>query len=206
MIEHLKVGSLATNCYLVYDAPGGAALVVDPGAEPERIQARLLELKLKLGFILLTHGHGDHVGGAATLQEWSGAPVALAEPDLPILTDVAGYSSLTGEGYQVPSRMAFLSEGQQLAIGKVHLVVWELPGHSPGSLGFLGPGFILSGDTLFAGSVGRTDFALGDPEAMERSLERLRLLPADTKVYPGHGGPTSLGREWQSNPFLRPGG
>lgn len=203
MIELLTVGRLATNCYLVYDAPGGAALVVDPGAEPERIRTRLVELGLRLGFILLTHGHGDHVGGAAELQDWSGAPVALSERDRPILEDVESYSSLAGEGYRVPERLAFLNEGQQLSSGGIHLVVWELPGHTPGSLGFLGPGFTLSGDTLFAGSVGRTDFTGGDPAALGRSLERLRILPAETKVYPGHGGFTSLGREWQSNPFLR---
>lgn len=212
ILEYLAVGPLGANCYLLGDRPGGTGVVVDPGGEVDRILALVLRHRLSLQYIVNTHGHVDHIGGNGRLQEATGAKIAVHAADAPLLVDPAGNLSLwLGPQLRVegPPADLLLRQGDELTCGELKLRVLHTPGHTPGSICLLAPGgVLLTGDTLFAGSVGRTDFPGGDLATLLSSIEQqLLTLPDETRVYPGHGEPTSVGEERRGNPFLsaRPG-
>ncbi len=195
----LTVGPLAENAYWV-EGPQGTVLV-DPGDEAERF----LELGAKRGppqAILLTHAHFDHLGAVAPLVAAWGVPVYLHPLDLALYQRAQEAAVLWG--FRIPSPplpTLPLAEGMEV----YGLKVWHLPGHSPGHVAFLQPEtpLVLSGDLLFRGSIGRYDLPGADPQALFRSLKRLLTLPPETQVLPGHGPPTTLGLEAQTNPFLQ---
>jgi glyoxylase-like metal-dependent hydrolase (beta-lactamase superfamily II) len=205
--EILPVGILACNCSIVGDEDTGEAIVIDPGDEIERVQEVLARHKLRAKYIVATHAHIDHVGGLEQLKRATGAPVLMHAGDLPLYQHLAEQAEWLG----VPSPGIvtvdqFLKEGDTLRIGSHVFEVLHTPGHSPGSLSLHLPGEqekLFSGDTLFQGSIGRTDLWGGSYEEILRSIhDRLLVFPDETPVFPGHGPETVIGWERETNPFL----
>jgi len=209
ILETFPVGPLACNCTVLGDEATGEAMVVDPGDNVPQILALLAKHHLTLKQIVVTHGHIDHVGGAVQLKRATGAPVLLNQNDLPLLKmmDVqAGWLGIATPEVAAPDVSA--EEGMVAGIAGHPAQILHTPGHTQGSicLHFEPDGLLLAGDTLFAGSIGRTDLPGGDGRQILRSLrDRLLTLPDSTRVIPGHGRETSIGVERESNPFLQPG-
>jgi hydroxyacylglutathione hydrolase len=209
ILETFPVGPLACNCTLLGDQPGGEAMVVDPGDNIPQILARLAEHRLTLKQIVVTHGHIDHVGGALRLKRATGAPILLNQNDLPLLKmmDVqAAWLGIPVPEVAPPDESA--EEGLTVGLSAHPARVLHTPGHTQGSicLYFEPDRLLLAGDTLFAGSIGRTDLPGGDSRQILRSLhDRLLVLPDATRVIPGHGHETTVGEERATNPFLQPG-
>lgn len=205
VFDHLVVGVLQCNCYLVGDPVTREAIVIDPGDDPDRIIAAAEMHNLRLVAAVATHAHFDHVLAADALRARLGIPFSLHGDDLTILgmQQEAGLFFL-GEKLPPPTEVDHrLADGDELSAGSARLGVLHTPGHSPGSISLLAPGDALfSGDTLFFGSVGRTDLPGGDPEAELDSIRR-RLFPlGDLPVYPGHGPATTIDQERLTNPFV----
>lgn len=190
-LHRLTLGDYQVNCYIL--ANGDRCLIVDPGYSPERIQAFLAQQGLTPEAILLTHGHFDHVGGVQALAQETGCRVWIHERERALPSWLTAGPIPCTDFYQ---------EGAYSLAG-LDFRVLETPGHSPGSVCLQFADCLLSGDTLFAGSCGRTDLPGGDETAMEQSLARLAALSGDCPVYPGHGPSTTLERERRQNPFLR---
>ena len=192
-IYTLPLGQLETNCYLVADEDRNAA-VIDPAAAPERILQTARENGLNIQTILLTHGHFDHVGGIRGLVQALRCPVWMHESELTLpeyLTDGKLYYT---DGYD---------EGDTVTVGKLTFTVLHTPGHTPGSVCLRCGDALFSGDTLFAGSYGRTDFSGGSGLEMCKSLHRLAEISENLNVYPGHGEMTTLDAERKENPYFR---
>lgn len=227
--EVIPVGMLACNCSILGDAETHEAIVIDPGDEVERIQAILNRHNLRVKLIVSTHTHIDHVGGLARLHEISGAPVMFHLADLPMYEHLDEQARWLGVAQPRRTKIEhFVKEGDRLECGAWNLQVMHTPGHSKGSISLYSPAdmqavtehggssallpdaasghepILLAGDTLFAGSIGRTDLWGGSMEEIMRSLEgKLLALPENTLVFPGHGPATTIGQERETNPFLR---
>ena len=202
-VETFVVGELSTNCYLVWE--GKTAFLVDPGAEPERLLAALGERGLTLKAIFLTHLHFDHFLAVPALVAATGAELVLPEGERPAVED-DGVNLLCLLAPERRFRLRpdrFLKEGESLRVGELTVTLWETPGHSVGSACYRCGDALFSGDTLFAGTVGKYDPPCGNREAMMRSLQRLAACPEEYRVYPGHGPATTLRREQRTNPFLK---
>ncbi len=205
MIESRAMGSMGANCYLYACEESKKAAIIDPGADGKRIYRWVLEKGLKVDYILLTHGHVDHIGAVDELKELLGdVLVGIHGDDAGMLTDgKRNLSSFFGPGLVLQKADVLLEDGQELAIGKKRLKVISTPGHSPGGVCFLCSEGLFSGDTLFAGSIGRTDFPGGSMnQLLDGVKKKLLILPEDTRVFPGHGEETSIGEEKKDNPFL----
>ena len=199
----LMVGPIMTNCYLLCDEAAKVCAVIDPGDEPERIEALMATTGCTPIMILLTHGHFDHCTGVAgLLKKWPDLPVYIHEADV---TDSSG-SELTFRRLDKKNQR-YYQEGDTLTVGGLTLRVMETPGHSRGSVCLLveGQGVIFSGDTLFRGNCGRCDFPGGDYRAMLRSLARLGRLEGQYQVYPGHEEATDMDYERKANPYMKQG-
>jgi glyoxylase-like metal-dependent hydrolase (beta-lactamase superfamily II) len=209
ILESFPVGPLHCNCTVLGDEVTHEALVVDPGDNIPEILSRLQKHGFTLRQIVVTHAHIDHVGGAALLRKATGAPVFLNQKDLGLL----GMMEMQAGWLGVPTPVvappdASADDGLSIGLATLPAEVLHTPGHTPGSicLHFPAQHLLLAGDTLFAGSIGRTDLPGGDGRQILRSLrERLVVLPDATRVLPGHGPETTIGEEKQSNPFLQPG-
>jgi len=202
--EIVVVGALETNCYLAYCEETRACAVIDPGAEPEKIIAVVAELEIKPALILNTHGHIDHTGANLDIKDKYRVPLAIHRADAARLEaeDNIELSLLLGAKGSPPADR-LLEDGEDIPVGRFTLRVVHLPGHSPGSVGFLGGGVLFSGDTLFCEGVGRTDLPGGSRKDLEASiLKRIMTLPGDTIVLPGHGPWTTVEQERESNPLL----
>jgi glyoxylase-like metal-dependent hydrolase (beta-lactamase superfamily II) len=205
----IGVGPLETNCWIVSDGRGGPAIVIDPGEDLHLIEAALDGADVAA--VVLTHAHFDHLGAAGALVEATGAPLLAHAEDAHRLTSAepAGTGgALFGFDDVAPAADRVLEEGDVIEAGAVSLRVLHTPGHTRGGISLYaedpagGPAHLFSGDTLFAGSVGRSDFPGGDARELARSIaEKLAPLPADTLVHPGHGPDTTIGREARINPF-----
>lgn len=203
-IVALPNGQFAENCYLVGDRASRQAVMVDPGEEPRLFLAELDTRAWSLQAIWLTHAHVDHIMGVGAVKDATGVPVLLHPADRAL------YDALPRQGEWMglslppaPAPDAELHEGQVLKVGRHELVVRHTPGHSPGSVSFVGPGFVLGGDVLFNGSIGRTDLPGGDMTQLMHSLHSVFLTMADSVVvYSGHGPETTIGVERMTNPFL----
>ena len=207
ILETFPVGLLQCNCTLLGDEDAGEAIVIDPGDEIGRIERRLTERGLKLKQILITHAHIDHVGGAVKLKKLTGAPILLNENDLPLLRMMdaqAGWLGIATPEVAPPD--ASLAEGLKVGLERYPAQILHTPGHTQGSVcvHFAPLKMVFAGDTLFAGSIGRTDLPGGNGRQLIESIEtRLMVLPDETKVIPGHGAITTIGAERESNPFLQ---
>lgn len=189
MLRKLVVGSYQANCYILGDKETGEGLVIDPGDEVFRIVKEITRLGLTIRYILITHGHIDHVGGAGELRSITKAPVWIHPLD-------AGGLDFRSDGSLV--------EGQEISLGRYRLRVIHTPGHSPGGVCFHTAGALFTGDTLFAGSIGRTDFHGGNHhQLIQGVVKKIFPLGDDVRVYPGHGPHTTIGRERKTNPFFR---
>lgn len=208
ILEVLPVGILACNCYILGDEATGEAVVIDPGDEVERVQEILTRHKLLPKCIVATHTHIDHIGGLDKLKRATSARVLMHEADFPMYRDLGGLSALL---CVPPPPVAevdqFLRDGDTVQWGSLSAEVLHTPGHSPGSLSLHLPGNqpkVFSGDTLFEGSIGRTDLWRGSFDQILRSIhDRLLAFPDETVVFPGHGPSTTIGKERAANPFLR---
>jgi hydroxyacylglutathione hydrolase len=206
VLETFPVGPLACNCTILGDEEAHEAIVVDPGDEVGRIHCRLTELGLQLKQILVTHAHIDHVGGALKLKRLTGAPTFLNDRDLPLLKMMqmqAAWLGIATPETAPPDET--LAEGQLIGLARFPAQVLHTPGHTQGSicLHFAPLKLLMAGDTLFAGSIGRTDLPGGDYGQIIDSIHsRLLALSDETKVLPGHGPATTIGEERQNNPFL----
>ncbi|MRS12928.1 MAG: MBL fold metallo-hydrolase [Actinobacteria bacterium] len=200
-VRRLTLGPLDTNCWLVDDAVGGPALVIDPADEPQVILDALSPRAVEA--VVLTHCHFDHLAAAGAVLRASGARLLVPAADAAYITDTVGTgAALFGFSDVAPEADGMLAEGDVICAGELRLSVLETPGHTPGSICLLSHGHLIAGDTLFAGSIGRTDFPRGDMSAMRRSIARLAELPDETVVHPGHGPETTIGRERRVNPFF----
>lgn len=200
-IVQLTVGPFAENTWLV--SMGERAVLVDPGAEPERLIAAIEAEHLELEAIWLTHAHLDHIGGIAGVHRRWRVPVHLHPLDLPLYRNGSKQAAAYGVPFEQPADPdGELAGGAVMSLGRLRFDVLHLPGHAPGHVAFFGEGVLLSGDLLFEGSIGRTDLPMSDPRQMAASLGRLAALPPATVVYPGHGSTTTIGEEIRSNPFL----
>ncbi len=203
-IETIVVGAFQANCFVVW-GEAKQAIIIDPGDDSECILNFLQECKLSVAAYMLTHGHMDHISSLAALHEALPAPIGLHPRDLAwAFTEVNNMPP-----YGVPTKPAqierALEDGQSWQDGGLTYQVIETPGHTPGGICFHFPdqNALFVGDTLFAGSVGRTDFPGGNSRALKQSLQRLRLLDDDLTVYPGHGPTTTMGIEKQTNFFMQ---
>lgn len=203
-IDRVTVGPFEENCYLLVDEASGAAVVVDPGDEGDRIVEMVEGRRVTPSAVWLTHAHLDHIGAVSAVRRaWPGIPVALHPADQLIYSRGAQSAAKYGLPWEQPDPPDHtLADGDVLSLGGHRFNVWHVPGHAPGHVVFVSPGVVLGGDCIFAGSVGRTDLPLCDPAAFARSLERLLTLPDDTVVHPGHGLSTTIGKERVTNPFL----
>ncbi|MDY3869504.1 MAG: MBL fold metallo-hydrolase [Pyramidobacter sp.] len=205
--KRIPLGPLWTNCYVVDDGCG-TALCADVGGEPEDILAWLKRENLHLDAIVLTHGHMDHILGVCALQKATGARLYVPEDDAAMLTNPdLSLASEFGVDVEPAKADVLTREGYQFTVGALTLTTLHTPGHTKGSTCYIveqgTEKLLLAGDTLFARSIGRTDLAGGDEEAMNRSLSRLAAIEGDMPVLPGHGPVTTLETERQKNPFLK---
>lgn len=199
-----ELGEFASNCYIVACPETQRAMVIDPGTPDPWIKKTVAQFGLKVELILLTHGHLDHIGGVEWVKSWSQAPVWIHEGDSKYLTSPAlNGSALFGQPIVAPRADRLLRGGDRVSVGSLSFEVLHTPGHTPGGISLFTPGHLIAGDTLFAGSVGRTDLAGGDHATLIRSIkEKLLPLPEDTCVYCGHGPTTTIGDEKEYNPFI----
>jgi hydroxyacylglutathione hydrolase len=197
-------GQFVQNCYLVADRKTREAVIIDPGQEPEMFLAELKARGWNLRAIWLTHAHVDHIIGVGAVHGATGAPIYLHPLDRPLYDALPRYGAWVGVTLPTPPAPHFeLTPEQSLRIGEFEFRVRPSPGHSPGSVSFLGSGMIFGGDVLFSGSVGRTDLAGGDAATLMSTIQSEFLtLPDTTIVHSGHGPDTTIGVERVSNPFL----
>lgn len=203
LIKRLVVGELATNCYLLGCEGTGKAAIVDPGADGRTILEELALGGWQLDKIILTHGHYDHFGAASVILAQRRVPVAIGKLDAAALHDPNfNLAGLLGEAPGKVEAELLLEEGDSVEVGNLQFQVLHTPGHTPGGICLQGEGVLLTGDTLFRGSIGRTDFPGGSPSQINQSLERFRTLPGELQVLPGHGPTSTIAGELLDNPFL----
>lgn len=204
IIKTVVVGPLQVNCHIIGDEETGKAMVIDPGDEPDMILDVIRKNKLTVEYIICTHGHFDHVGAVGDLQKETGARIVMNEEDLNIYDSAAELAHYFGlELEPQPAPHIFLNEGDNINVGTLIFTVFQSPGHSPGGIVLYGEGVAVTGDTLFAGSIGRTDLPGGDEKKIGKSLGRLFSLPGNTVVLCGHGPSSTIGKELKDNPFAR---
>ncbi len=204
-VRSFLVGPLENNTYLVWDPGAKEAVLVDPGLGSEAAKDVILSQGLQLTAILNTHGHFDHASNNGLFARAFGCPVFIHEADVPLLAGMAEHAAMFGfQAEPSPKPAGFLQDGGKVPVGGGSLSVLHTPGHSPGGVCLAADGFVLTGDTLFAQSIGRTDLPGGSYEQLLDSIRRkLFALPDTTEALCGHGPSTSIGYEKRHNPFVR---
>jgi hydroxyacylglutathione hydrolase len=206
ILKPLVVGPFASNCYILGSDSTKRGLIIDPGAEAKLILKTVNDLSLKIGLILVTHAHIDHIGALAAVKESTGAEFVIHETEAKAGLGMFSrmLSSVTGGSFsQPPKPDRLLKDGDTIDIDNLKFTVLHTPGHSPGGISLYGHGILFSGDTLFNHGIGRTDFPGCSYEQIIDSIQnKLLTLPDETVVYPGHGPATTIGEEKRGNPFL----
>jgi hydroxyacylglutathione hydrolase len=208
ILRMLVVGPIQANCYILGCERTKEAAVIDPGGDVDKILMTLAKDKLRVGYIINTHGHFDHTGDNKRLKEVTGAKLVIHRADAPMILHQGSNGSMWGmEVEDSPPPDSYVEERDVITFGDISLQVLHTPGHSPGGISLLSDKMVFVGDTLFAGSIGRTDLPGGDYETLIRSVkEKIFPLGDDVVIYPGHGPKTTVGRERRSNPFFASGG
>jgi hydroxyacylglutathione hydrolase len=203
-IHKIAAGIYAVNCYVVYSESTKSAIVVDPGGDSDDIIKFIDENNLDLNYIVLTHGHGDHIGGVAELKKYYKVPIMIHEKDAEIIKDCnLNLSNMMAMGCVEITPDIELKDNDIIEFGELKAIVLHTPGHTKGGISLKLNNNVISGDTLFKGSIGRSDLYGGDHEVLLNSIKsKLLSLPEDTKVFPGHGAPTFIKFEKYNNPFL----
>jgi len=204
-VIRMPAGIYAANCYIVYDENAKEGIVVDPGGDVDDIINRIEKLGLTIKYIVLTHGHGDHIAGVKGLKNHTGAKVAIHKDDAYMVRDGRkNLSSMMAMGSVEFEPDILLDENDVIEFGNIRCEVIHTPGHTPGGITLRIGDSLFTGDTLFAGSIGRTDFEGGSFDTIINSIKtKLMVFPDDTKVYPGHGPSTTIKMEKRYNPFIR---
>ena len=204
LLVRLVVGPLQVNCYILSDEKTKDAVVIDPGDDAREILKIIKDKGFKVKYIVITHGHFDHVGANKALKDATGAQLLIHEGDAPVMASASQHSRAFGMNTtSSPPADRYVKHGDIITAGEVSLRVLHTPGHSPGGISLLEQGMVFTGDSLFAGSIGRTDLPGGDLMTLIRSIKtNLMTLPDDTKVFCGHGPETTIGEERKENPFL----
>ena len=204
ILRTLVVGPIQSNCYILGSEKTREAAVIDPGGDADRILITLAKDKLRCVYIINTHGHLDHSADNKRLKEVTGAKLLIHRADAPMIIHQSKSGGMWGihiDNSPPPDR--YLVEGDVITIGDISLKVLHTPGHSPGGISLVTDKIVFVGDTLFAGSIGRTDFSGGDYKGLLRNVrEKIFTLGDDVIVYPGHGPKTTVGRERKTNPFF----
>ncbi|HEX6629393.1 MAG TPA: MBL fold metallo-hydrolase [Gemmatimonadaceae bacterium] len=202
-VRTITVGAFQENSYLVIDEDSQHAVIVDPGGEGQRLVSEIERSKATLDAIWITHAHVDHVGAVASVKERWNVPVYLHPLDRRLYEAAGRQAEVYGLPFEEPPTPdREFADGQKLKLGDSEMTVMHAPGHSPGHVVIHGDGVALVGDCLFAGSIGRTDLPMSNPQQLAESLKKIAALPPATVVYPGHGPETTIGEERLSNPFL----
>ena len=202
IIRSLSVGPLESNCFVVGDKGSKKAMVVDPGDEPDRIMDIVKSEGLLVGYIVCTHAHFDHVGAVPDIKKETGAKVVIHRDEIEIYRGAVDMAAFWGYNLEpLPEPDLFVDDDDEIKVGDLTFQVLHTPGHSPGGICLFGEGIVITGDTLFAGSVGRTDFHGGDMNKLRRSFERLMSLPPETRVLAGHGPVSTIETERSGNFF-----
>lgn len=204
-VRSMTVGPFGVNCFIVGCEEKRDCVIIDPGDEADRILQKVNSEKLAVVAIILTHCHIDHVGGVEQLKRITGAPFYIHRAEQPLLNAVGQQAMLFGlPMITAPPPDSFLKEGDTVTVGSGSLNVLETPGHSPGSISLHGESFVIVGDLIFAGSVGRTDLFGGSFDTLRHSIEeKILVLNDETIIYCGHGPQTTVGQERVYNPFLQ---
>ncbi|MFH1641105.1 MAG: MBL fold metallo-hydrolase [Candidatus Omnitrophota bacterium] len=206
ILETLSLGPMQVNCYILASRKESEAVLIDPGAQPEKIRSVLMRHKLKPALIVNTHGHIDHIGS----DDVFGVPVYIHRQDATMLKDSRlNLSAFLDSSFCVQSKINLLEEKEKIVLGGIILEVIHTPGHTPGGICLLmhkpSNKILFTGDSLFYRSIGRTDFAQGDTDLLIKSIkEKILKLPDDIVIYPGHGPSSTIGEEKRNNPFLGP--
>jgi hydroxyacylglutathione hydrolase len=205
IIKKLEVGPIMANCFILGCENTKEAAVIDPGDDADRILMTLAKENLTVKYLVNTHGHFDHVGANKRMKEVTSAPLAIHPEDVPMLSQLSRSAASFGlAADNSPEPDLLLNDGDTVAFGDITLAVIHTPGHSRGGICLYTKGHLFAGDTLFAGSIGRTDLPGGDYDTLITSIkEKLLSLPDDTIVYTGHGPETTIANEKRMNPFLR---
>lgn len=203
-IAALAVSMFETNCYLVYDDKSAEGVIIDPGDEADRISAEIKRMGFTPGMILLTHGHGDHIGGVEDLKKEYEIPIYAGKgAEMLIEASNKNFSAMFGVDVSCPPPDHILDDGDSISFGSETLAVISTPGHSPEGICFNAGNILFCGDTLFQNSIGRTDLPGGNHKQLIDSIKKkLLVLPDETTCYPGHGPATTIGQERVYNPFL----
>jgi Zn-dependent hydrolases, including glyoxylases len=200
-IKRIPVGAYAANCYILMDENTKEAAVIDPGADANTLIKAVKDMNAKVKYILLTHGHADHTGAAVQLKNEFNSPVYINEQDYKLINNGEFMYGDIAENVD-----KYINEGDTFNIGSIKIECISTPGHTPGGICFLVNDMVFTGDTLFDGSIGRTDLAGGNFETIIKSIkEKLMKLPEGITVFPGHGPESSIGKEKMHNPFLSDG-
>ncbi|MGJ0848007.1 MBL fold metallo-hydrolase [Tissierella praeacuta] len=204
-IVRIPAGIYAANCYIIYSEVTRDAIVVDPGGDVDDILSSIRENGLKIKYVVLTHGHADHIGGVKELKKVLSVPVMIHEDDREILVDGnKNLSTIMAMGTVEIEPDILLKDGDIIEFGDEKAQVIHTPGHTQGGICIKIGDSIITGDTLFTGSIGRTDLLGGDYDSIINSIkDKIMVYSDDIKVFPGHGAPSTIGRERTSNPFLR---
>jgi Zn-dependent hydrolases, including glyoxylases len=203
-VIRFPAGVYQANCYIVYNEITNEGFIIDPGGDSGEILSLIKNNKISIKFIILTHGHFDHIGGVKELKQELGAHVYIHQGDSTLISDKSSPLKPFAADTDVFEADKYVKDEDTFYFGNESIIIYETPGHTPGGISIKSGDSVFTGDTLFNGSIGRTDFPGGSFAQLIRSIkEKLLVLPDDTTVYPGHGPETNIGSERVYNPFLQ---
>lgn len=203
MLKAFTVGPMEANCYILYNPDKREGLIIDPGAEGSRLIKFIKQEKISINYIINTHGHPDHIGANRKIKEHTNAPILIHQYDAPMLTKSASVLSfLFPLESSSPPADTFIKDGDLIECAGMKLKVLHTPGHTPGGISLLIDDSIFTGDTLFSGSIGRSDLPGGSQEVLLNSIKKILSLDENLIIYPGHGPSTTVSEELHSNPFI----